>query len=107
MAQKVRVLLIDDLDGSDASETISFALEGVSYEIDLNEENAAKLREDFATWVGNARRSGGRRATAKSGRATRSGDTGVIRAWARENGYQVNDRGRVAAEIREAYERAH
>src|SRR5690625_8015900 len=51
MAQKVKVLLIDDVDGTDAVETVSFGLDGVQYEIDLNEENAAKLRDDLANWV--------------------------------------------------------
>ncbi|GAB2605161.1 histone-like nucleoid-structuring protein Lsr2 [Pseudactinotalea suaedae] len=112
MAQKVKVLLIDDLDGSDADETISFAVDGVTYEIDLNAEHAAELREAFARWIGHARRSGGRRSAttrrAASGSApARSGDTGAIREWARENGYKVSDRGRVSAEIREAYAAAH
>lgn len=108
MAQKVKILLIDDLDGSDADETISFAVDGVSYEIDLNSEHAAELREAFARWIGHARRAGGRKATGRrSGSASRSGDTGAIREWARENGYKVSDRGRVSAEIREAYAAAH
>jgi hypothetical protein len=111
MAQKVKVLLIDDLDGSDADETISFAVDGATYEIDLNAEHAAELREAFARWIGHARRSGGRRSgprRAAAGSApSRNGDTGAIREWARENGYKVSDRGRVSAEIREAYTAAH
>lgn len=111
MAQKIKVLLIDDLDGTDADETISFAVDGVSYEIDLNGEHAAELREAFARWIGHARRSGGRRtAGRRAGASTggsRGGDTGVIREWARANGHQVSDRGRVSAAIREAYNAAH
>src|SRR5690625_6764497 len=61
MAQKVRVLLIDDVDGTDAEETVTFALDGVTYEIDLNAKNAGKLRDAFAPWVGSARRGGGRK----------------------------------------------
>lgn len=105
MAQKVRVYLIDDIDGSDATETVSFSVDGVSYEIDLNEKHAQELRDAFSTWVGHARRAtgaarrGGRRAS-----TPRSSDAAAIRAWARENGYEVSDRGRVSAEIREAYE---
>ncbi|MGC0249275.1 histone-like nucleoid-structuring protein Lsr2 [Pseudactinotalea sp. Z1748] len=106
MAQKVKVLLIDDIDGTDAAETISFGLDGVQYEIDLNETNAARLRDDLATWVGHARRSGGRRKTGRSG-TSRSSDASKIRDWARENGFEVSDRGRVPAEVKEAYERAH
>ncbi|TDE94245.1 Lsr2 family protein [Occultella glacieicola] len=111
MAQKVRVLLIDDLDGSDAVETVTFALDGVTYEIDLNESNAAGIRESFASWIGHARRSGGRRSTGtarrSSGTSRGASDAGKIREWARENGFQVSDRGRVSAEIREAYAKAH
>jgi len=111
MAQKIKVLLLDDIDGSDATETVSFAVDGVSYEIDLNESNAAELREAFARWIGHARKTSGRRtaarrATASSG-SSGGGDTGPIREWARANGYQVSDRGRVPAAIREAYSAAH
>lgn len=108
MAQKVRVLLIDDVDGSDAEETVTFALDGVTYEIDLNATHAADMREALAPWVGAARRSGGRKQTGrKSGGRSNSSETKRIRAWAKENGYQVSDRGRVSAEIREAYANAH
>ena len=109
MAQKVKVLLIDDLDGSDADETISFAVDGVSYEIDLNAQHAGELREAFAKWIGHARRSGGRRRTATARRSSSAGggDTAAIREWARENGYKVSDRGRVPADVREAYDAAH
>ena len=99
MAQRVQVLLVDDLDGGDANETVSFALDGVTYEIDLSESNAARFRDDLASWIGHARRSGGRRATGGTRRAapgstrTRS-DLGAIREWARANGHQVSDRGR-------------
>jgi hypothetical protein len=108
MAQKVKVLLIDDLDGSDADETVSFAVDGVSYEIDLSSSNASDLRDAFAKWIGHARKSGGRRAPARrSSGSTSGGDTGAIREWARANGYKVSDRGRVSAEIREAYAAAN
>lgn len=106
MAQKVKIYLIDDIDGSGATETIPFSVDGVSYEIDLSDQNAAQLREAFAKWISNARRvpatRRGRRATA----GAQTSNAGAIRAWARENGYQVSERGRVAAEIREAYEAA-
>src|SRR5438309_801803 len=58
MAQRVEVVLIDDLDGGDAAETVTFSLDGVTYEIDLSDENARKLRDDFASWTGHARRAG-------------------------------------------------
>jgi hypothetical protein len=110
MAQKVHIMLVDDLDGSEATESVSFGLDGTSYEIDLNEKNAAKLREAISGYVGHARKVGaakgrGRRAT------TASSDTGSsareIRDWARSNGMTVPDRGRVSAEVRSAFEAAH
>lgn len=107
MAQKIRMLLIDDLDGSEASETISFAVDGVSYEIDLNAQNASELRDAFARWTGHARKAGRRTTGRRGASANRGGDTGAIREWARSNNYQVSDRGRVSAEIREAYAAAH
>ena len=58
MAQRVHVVLVDDIDGSDAGETVTFGLDGSTYEIDLNEKNAAALREALSPYVGHARRSG-------------------------------------------------
>lgn len=104
MAQRVHIVLEDDIDGSEAAETVSFALDGVSYEIDLSEANAAKLRDEFAAWTGHARRVGGRKST---GRKVKAGSANDIRAWAISQGMQVSSRGRVPAEIREAYEKAN
>lgn len=110
MAQKVQVTLIDDVDGSPASETVQFALDGVSYEIDLSEEHASALRESLAEWVGHARRSGGRRSAGRRG-APRAGgaknNAAEIREWARANGFEVSERGRISAEVRAAYEAAN
>lgn len=107
MAQRVITTLEDDLDGSEASETIVFALDGKTYEIDLNDSHAAELREKLAPYLGAARKtSGGRVAVRRIGSAKPAADSGAIRTWARENGYEVNDRGRVPAPIREAYEKA-
>ncbi|WP_306318615.1 MULTISPECIES: Lsr2 family protein [unclassified Streptomyces] len=109
MAQKVQVLLVDDLDGGEADETVTFALDGKSYEIDLSTANADKLRGAFEQFVKAGRRTGGR-ASGRKARAAASGgnqDTAQIRAWAKENGYEVNDRGRVPQSIREAYEKAN
>jgi len=106
MAQKVNIILVDDLDGSDASETVSFGLDGSSYEIDLNDKNAAKLRDALSGYVGHARKvtSSKRRksSTAASGPSARE-----LRDWARSNGFKVSDRGRVPAEVREAFDAAH
>jgi len=110
MAQKVQVLLIDDVDGSTADETVTFALDGVSYEIDLTTERAAELRNTFATWVGHARKVGGRSAGAarpSSPRRRGSSDAHAIREWAKGQGLDVSERGRISAEVREAYDRAH
>lgn len=112
MAQKVQVLLVDDLDGGEADETVTFALDGKTYEIDLTTANADKLRGLLDPYVKSGRRTGGR-ASGGRGKAARSAssggsqDTAQIRAWAKENGHEVNDRGRVPASIREAYEKAH
>lgn len=109
MAQRVHVILEDDIDGSEASETIQFALDGVNYEIDLNDENAAKLRDSLASWVGHARRVSGRKQPAKSttSRSTGRQDLNAIRDWGRANGYTVSDRGRVSADLMKAYDAAN
>jgi hypothetical protein len=111
MAQRVNVVLVDDIDGSDASETVSFALDGVDYEIDLSDEHAGELRNAVSLYIGHARRTGGRR---KSGRRVASAaadsagaSAADIRSWARDNGWTVPERGRVSAEVREAYAAAH
>jgi hypothetical protein len=108
MAQHVQVVLVDDLDGGKAAETVSFALDGVSYEIDLSDKNAAKLRDALAAWVGNARRSGGRSGVRRGRpRATGSGtDLAAMRQWGRKNGFKVSDRGRISAELQAAYSKA-
>src|SRR5215210_6595986 len=110
MAQQVQVILVDDLDGGPATETVSFALDGAAYEIDLNEGNAAKLRDTLAQYVGAARRVGrgsGGRGRGGGGRGRgRNNQTAEIRAWARDNGHKVNERGRIPAEIVAAYEKS-
>lgn len=105
MARKTTVELIDDINGEVASDTITFGVDGVDYEIDLTTENAEKLRDELSTWVEKARRVGGRKRPGGVGGAARgSGDAAKVREWARENGYEVPDRGRIPSEIREAYE---
>jgi hypothetical protein len=110
VAQKVQVLLVDDLDGGEADETVTFALDGKTYEIDLTTANADKLRGLLEPYVKGGRRTGGRTSGGRGKARVASGgsqDTAQIRAWAKENGYDVNDRGRVPAIIREAYEKAN
>ncbi|HET7683024.1 MAG TPA: Lsr2 family protein [Marmoricola sp.] len=110
MAQKVNIILVDDIDGGDADETVSFALDGKDYEIDLTAQNAQKLRDALAPYVAHARKAAGRgRRGRAAGAATSSGGPSPadIRAWARENGMDVPDRGRVSEEVRQAYAAAH
>jgi len=107
MAQKVQVTLVDDLDGSAAEETVSFALDGVGYEIDLSARNAKKLRDAFALYVGSARKAGRRSRSVARQRRSAGGRTADIRAWARANRIAVNDRGRIAADVIAKYEAAN
>lgn len=107
MAQKMLIVLEDDINGGEASETIRFGLDGVNYEIDLSEENAAKMRDALATWVGHARRVGGRKQSSTQAAAAKRSDLDEIRAWGRANGYRVSDRGRVSADVVKAYDAAH
>ncbi|WP_033213780.1 histone-like nucleoid-structuring protein Lsr2 [Kitasatospora phosalacinea] len=118
MAQRVQVILEDDLDGGSADETVTFALDGVAYEIDLKSDNAEKLRGLLAPYVEKGRKQSGRLTAPRrggggggrsTGRAAAAGqaDTAKIRTWAKENGLPVNDRGRVPSNVREAYEKAN
>lgn len=114
MAQKVMVSLVDDLDGGSADETVGFGLDGKTYEIDLSSANAGKLREALAEFVAAARRAGsggrGRRRTPGGAASSTSADreqNQAIRDWAREQGMQVSDRGRIPADVAEAYHNAH
>ncbi|MDH6283677.1 hypothetical protein M2284_004052 [Rhodococcus sp. LBL1] len=117
MAKKVTVTLIDDVDqDATADETVEFGLDGVLYEIDLSSDNAAKLREQLDVWVSHARKVTNRRrggkatsgASATSARASVDREqSAAIREWARRNGFTVSSRGRISAEITEAYNKAH
>jgi hypothetical protein len=114
MAQKVIVELVDDLDGtaSDDISTVSFSLDGADYEIDLSESNAEDLRGILAEFVAAARRTGGR--IKRSSGSTKSParpaadreQTKAIREWARNNGFELADRGRIPANVLTAYEEA-
>jgi hypothetical protein len=112
MAQRVNVVLVDDIDGSDAVETVTFGLDGVTYDIDLSEAHASEFRKALAPYIGHGRKASGPRRGAKA--ATRSSKSAAggtsaaeIRTWARANGWDVPDRGRVSAEVRGAYAAAH
>lgn len=107
MARKVQVILVDDIDGGEAKRTVTFALDGKGYEIDLNDANLERLNEALAPFIEKARRTSGA-ARRSGGRAAASGgDASAVRSWAREQGYEVSDRGRVPKEIRDAYDAAH
>jgi hypothetical protein len=115
MAQKTIVQLIDDLDGtsSDSIETVTFGLDGVVYEIDLSDDNAETLRDNLAEFITSARRTGGRTKRAATTPATAGAANGTsrsreqtqaIREWARKNGHEISDRGRIPASIIAAFE---
>jgi Lsr2 len=101
VAQKVQVLLIDDLDGSAADGTVRFGLDGTEYEIDLTAEHAQALRDALSRYVQAARRAGGgARRPARGGRRAAGGvDSTEVREWAKAQGIEVKDRGRVPAEL--------
>jgi hypothetical protein len=107
VAQKIQTLFIDDIDGSEAEGTVRFALDGAEYEIDLNAKHAGELRKALSRYVEAARRSGGgggTRRPARNGSSSRrsaaSGlNTNEVREWAKSQGFEVKDRGRVPAEL--------
>lgn len=115
MAQKVTVQLVDDVDGTEAAETVTFGLDGTTYEIDLSNHNAKKFRQGLERFVEAARKTSGRRgkralalATTPTVTATvpKGPKPSVVRAWAKENGIEVGNQGRVARSIVQQYEEA-
>ena len=108
MAQKIQTLFIDDIDGGEAEGTVRFGLDGAEYEIDLNAKHNEELRAALGTYVAHARKLGGaaRRTTPRGGRKPSATDTVAVRAWARENGYDIKDRGRVPADLVAKYQAA-
>jgi nucleoid-associated protein Lsr2 len=104
VAQRVHIVLEDDIDGGTAEETVTFALDGTTYEIDLSQANAAKLRDLLAPYVSAARRSTGRGTRKSRGRSSGGPNPSEIREWARAHGHTVSDRGRVPAHVREKYD---
>jgi hypothetical protein len=118
MARRIVHQLVDDLDGTllepGSGETVLFSLDGAAYEIDLTEDNASALRDSLAQYISAARSvssgrggSGGGANSAAGRRRTGQTDYAPIREWAKKNGYDVSERGRVSASILEAYEAAH
>ena len=117
MAQQTTVRFIDDLDGSEAVGTVTFSLENRAYEIDLSDENTDKLHDALAPFIEHARKAAGRSGargrtrgqapmTDAPARSNRE-ETQAIREWARQNGHQVSDRGRIPKSVLEAYKAAN
>jgi hypothetical protein len=119
MAQRIVTELTDDTNGKPADETVTFGLDGREYEIDLTSKNAAALRKAFDVYVKNGRRVGGRRprsaggsgsstssTSSSSSRSRGEVDTKAVRQWAGENGYELSSRGRIPANVVEAYQAA-
>ena len=109
MATTVSVVTTDDLDGSADAETATFGLDGVTYEIELSDKKRAKLDKAFAPYVEHARRVTVRRQR-RAGGSTGTGpriDRAAVRAWAKEQGLRVSERGRISAEVMAHYEAAH
>lgn len=113
MAKKTHTILVDDLDGSNADETVTFGIDGATYEIDLTSANAAALREALAPFVAAgqrvtpARRSRSTRSTGTSANSAAGSRSSDIRAWALAEGLTVNTRGRLPASVVAAYDAAH
>ena len=105
MAKTTEIRLTDDLDGSEAVEELTFALRGTTYEIDLNAKNVAALEKALDKFISAGRKPTGITRRGR-GRAAKSEDVGIIRDWARANGWAVSDRGRISADIREAFDAA-
>ncbi len=112
MAQKVIREFVDDIDGSPAERTFSFAVDGVSYEIDLSTQNITEFKSAIGGFIESARKIKG-----SSQRRTRSTGTGgaqqspeqtrAMREWARQHGHNISNRGRIPTSIRQAFDQAH
>jgi hypothetical protein len=108
MARKASVVMTDDIDGSPDAGTVTFGLDGVSYEIDLAQPNRAQLAEALAPFIAAGRRASLRRpAASRGGKSPRSADRAAVRAWARQAGMTVSERGRISTEVLRQYEAAH
>ena len=106
MARKTVVTIIDDLDGTEGGtvETVRFSLDGGDYEIDLSESNRIAFHDALAPYLSKARRV--QQPARRTGRAGGASDAGLIRTWAKLNGVQVTERGRISAAVREQYQKA-
>jgi hypothetical protein len=109
VASRVVTLITDDLDGSEAAGTIAFSLEGASYEIDLSNAHAEELRSLLEPYMKAGRKTGGRKDGRRrsQGASTDKDQIKAMRDWAKQQGLKVSDRGRVSADVRDAYDKAH
>ncbi|NEA24570.1 histone-like nucleoid-structuring protein Lsr2 [Actinomadura bangladeshensis] len=107
MAQKVQIIMTDDLDGGAATETVSFAIDGKAYEIDLSEKNADKLRTTLHSYMESGRRLKATRGKAQARSGSNRERSAEIREWAKKKGIAVNERGRIPGNVIEQYEAAH
>jgi nucleoid-associated protein Lsr2 len=108
MAQRITTLFIDDIDGGEAEGTVRFALDGTDYEIDLNSRHSDELRSVLGKYATHARKVGGaaRRGSVRGARRSNTVDTVAVRAWAREQGVDIKDRGRIPADVIAKYQAA-
>jgi Lsr2 len=108
MAKSVAVVMTDDLDGSPAAGTVMFGIDGVTYEIDLSEKNRAKLQRELAPYVAAGRRVRRSQRRASPGRPPGPrADGAAVRAWAKDNGLRISERGRISSEVMSRYEAVH
>jgi hypothetical protein len=105
--RKVQVVLQDDINGSQPAKTVHFSLDGKAYEIDLNEQYAAALRDALVPWIAAARRASVGHIPSPRSKPQRSSETVDIRRWAKENNIPVSDRGRISIDLRTQYEAVH
>lgn len=106
MATKVIRVLIDDIDGTSADETVSFRIDGENYDIDLSAENAAGLREALTPYIASGRKKARRTKPERTQQPIRRASASSVRKWAQQNGYTANSRGKIPAEIMDAHEKA-
>jgi hypothetical protein len=107
MAQKIQTLFVDDIDGGEAAGTVRFGLDGTDYEIDLSTAHADALRKALERYVAHARKASGTARRASRGRrGNAASDTTAVRAWAKGQGIEIKERGRVPANIVEKYQAA-
>ena len=106
MAQQIQTLFIDDIDGGEAEGTVRFGLDGTEFEIDLNARHSSELRQALDRYIQHARKVGNAAGRARGNRRSRASsvDTARVREWARQNGYDIKERGRIPADIVAKYE---